>query len=130
MHRKPDVNQLPLKIASCPLAANSAVRTVGSFWRNTSPGRTLRRPMPNSFPKKTGGSPAKSSRLALGALILQERLGMTDRELVEQIAENPYLQSLLSKTAETQHSEINIYAGFRQEWAIFKFVPPVLSKTR
>ena len=45
------------------------------------------------------GSPAKSSRLALGALILKERLGVTDRELVEQIAENPYLQYFLGLTA-------------------------------
>jgi hypothetical protein len=44
------------------------------------------------------GSPAKSSRLALGALILKERLGVTDRELVEQIAENPYLQYFLDHT--------------------------------
>lgn len=44
------------------------------------------------------GSPAKSSRLALGALILKERLGVTDRELVEQIAENPYLQYFLGLT--------------------------------
>ena len=45
------------------------------------------------------GSPAKASRLALGALILKERLGVTDRELVEQIAENPYLQYFLGLTA-------------------------------
>ncbi len=45
------------------------------------------------------GSPAKSSRLALGALILKERLGVTDRELVEQIAENPYLQYFLGLMA-------------------------------
>ena len=41
------------------------------------------------------GSPAKESRLAFGALLLKERLGVTDRELVEQIRENPYLQYFL-----------------------------------
>jgi len=40
------------------------------------------------------GSPAKSARLALGALIVQERLGVTDREWVAQIAEPPYLPDL------------------------------------
>lgn len=38
------------------------------------------------------GSPAKKSRLALGALIIKEKLKLTDEETVEQIKENPYLQ--------------------------------------
>jgi IS5 family transposase len=31
-------------------------------------------------------------RMALGALIINARFGLTDEELVEQIKENPYLQ--------------------------------------
>jgi hypothetical protein len=38
------------------------------------------------------GAPAKSFRMALGALIIKEKLGISDRETVEQIKENPYLQ--------------------------------------
>lgn len=46
--------------------------------------------------KGTGmGAPAKSARIAFGALIIKERLGITDEETVEQIAENPYLQYFL-----------------------------------
>ena len=41
------------------------------------------------------GCPAKSARMALGALIIKERLGTSDRETVEQIGENPYLQYFL-----------------------------------
>jgi hypothetical protein len=41
------------------------------------------------------GPPAKSVRVALGALIIKERLGTSDEETVEQIRENPYLQYLL-----------------------------------
>jgi len=37
----------------------------------------------------------KSARIALGSLIIKERLGTTDRETVLQIAENPYLQYFL-----------------------------------
>jgi IS5 family transposase len=37
------------------------------------------------------GPPAKSFRMALGALIIKEKLGISDRETVEQIRENPYL---------------------------------------
>lgn len=38
------------------------------------------------------GAPAKPFRMALGALIIQQKLNITDRETVEQIQENPYLQ--------------------------------------
>ena len=41
------------------------------------------------------GCPAKSARMALGALLIKERLRTTDRETVEQITENPYLQCFL-----------------------------------
>jgi IS5 family transposase len=34
-------------------------------------------------------------RIALGALIVKERLGLTDEETVQQIRENPYLQYFL-----------------------------------
>jgi IS5 family transposase len=38
------------------------------------------------------GPPAMSVRIALGALIIKEKLGTSDEETVEQIRENPYLQ--------------------------------------
>ena len=38
------------------------------------------------------GAPAKPFRMALGALIIKEKLGTSDRETIEQIRENPYLQ--------------------------------------
>ena len=38
------------------------------------------------------GNDALSARVALGALIIKERLKLTDEETVEQITENPYLQ--------------------------------------
>ena len=44
-----------------------------------------------NFPTEKG-APAKSFRMALGALIIKEKLGISDRETVEQIRENPYLQ--------------------------------------
>ena len=43
------------------------------------------------FPSDTGNV-AKPFRMALGALIIQTKFQYSDRELVEQIAENPYLQ--------------------------------------
>ena len=43
------------------------------------------------FPSRTG-MPAKPLRMALGSLIIQKQYGYSDRELVEQIIENPYYQ--------------------------------------
>ena len=43
------------------------------------------------------GATAKSFRIALGALIIKEKLGISDRETVEQIQENPYLQYFIGQ---------------------------------
>lgn len=43
------------------------------------------------FKSKTGNV-AKPLRMALGALIIQKKFQYSDRELVAQITENPYLQ--------------------------------------
>lgn len=45
-----------------------------------------------NFKNKTAGQEAYSSQVAFGSLYIQRWLGFTDRELVEQIAENPYMQ--------------------------------------
>lgn len=50
------------------------------------------------FPKKVGNV-AKPCRMVLGSLILQLRLGLTDRELVNQLAENPYYQYFIGLRA-------------------------------
>jgi IS5 family transposase len=44
------------------------------------------------FAESGMGAPAIAARGALGALIIQEKLGLTDEEVVEQIRENPYLR--------------------------------------
>ncbi len=43
------------------------------------------------------GAPAKSFRMALGALLIKEKLHITDEETVEQISENPYMQYLIGR---------------------------------
>ncbi len=45
------------------------------------------------------GAPAKPFRMALGALIIKEKLGISDRETVEQIRENPYLQYFIGMSS-------------------------------
>ena len=44
------------------------------------------------------GAPALPFRMALGSLIIKEKLGISDRETVEQIKENPYLQYFVGQT--------------------------------
>ena len=41
------------------------------------------------------GAPALSVRVAFGAMVIKEKLGLSDEETVEQIRENPYLQYFL-----------------------------------
>jgi transposase, IS5 family len=53
-----------------------------------------------AFARKRGGDAGAGearagARIAMGALIIKERLATTDRETVEQIRENPYLQYFL-----------------------------------
>ena len=44
-----------------------------------------------SFPSKRG-RPAVNARMALGALIIQHKAKLSDRELVKEVARNPYYQ--------------------------------------
>ena len=62
------------------------------------------------------GAPAKSFRMALGALIIKERLGTSDAETVEQIRENPYLQYFIGMTSYTDASpfDSSMFVHFRQ----------------
>lgn len=62
------------------------------------------------------GANALPFRIALGALIIKERLRITDREAVEQIKENPYLQYFLgfSKFTHDEPFDASMYVYFRK----------------
>ncbi len=95
MYRKPYVNQLAFEDFVLPFGGKLRSANRWVILAKQIPWAVVETAYAQQFSKAAMGSPAKSSRLALGALILQERLGVTDRELVEQIAENPYLQYFL-----------------------------------
>ena len=68
--------------------------------------------------KSGQGPPAFSVRMALAALIIKERLGLSDEECVEQIHENPYLQyfcGLKQFTTETPFHP-TMYVHFRKRF--------------
>ena len=48
-----------------------------------------------NFASSGMGAPALTCRIALGSLIIKERLGITDEETAQNIQENPYLQYFL-----------------------------------
>jgi transposase, IS5 family len=52
----------------------------------------------SNFQSPSIGQKAYSARMALGSLIIKERLGLSDRETTLQIQENPYLQFFLGYT--------------------------------
>ena len=69
----------------------------------------------NQFSPKMG-APAKPFRMALGALIIKERLGTSDEETVEQIRENLYLQYFigLAKYTDRTPFEASMLVHFRK----------------
>ena len=74
-----------------------------------------------SFFSEGMGAPAKSFRMALGALIIKEKLGISDRETVEQIKENPYLQyfiGILSYSNDTPFDASSMLVHFRERIGI------------
>ena len=62
------------------------------------------------------GAPAKPFRMALGALIIKEALRISDRETVQQIKENPYLQYFigLSEYSHEAPFEASMMVYFRE----------------
>lgn len=68
--------------------------------------------------KSSLGPPAKSVRVALGALIIKERLSTSDEETVEQIRENPYLQYFLGykEYKDEQPFDSSMFVYFRKRF--------------
>jgi hypothetical protein len=72
------------------------------------------------FSQNPQGPSAKSARLALGALIIKERLGVSDEEAVEQIRENPYLQYFLGfhEFRDEAPFDPSMYVHFRKRFSL------------
>jgi hypothetical protein len=71
------------------------------------------------------GNDAYPARMALGALIIKERLKLTDEETVEQIRENPYLQYFIGfrEYTSTAPFDASLMTHFR-----IRISPEVLSR--
>jgi len=64
------------------------------------------------------GAPIVPARVALGALLIKERLGLTDRETVAAIQENPYLQFFIGWEEFTQEKpfDASLMVDFRKRF--------------
>ena len=98
MYRKPQSNQLAFEDFVVPFGGKLRRTNRWVILAKQIPWEEVEAAYARQFSQEDLGAPAKTSRLAFGALLLKERLGVTDRELVEQIMENPYLQYFLGLT--------------------------------
>jgi len=95
MYRKDDTNQLKFEDFYLPFSGKLRSDNRWVILSKQIPWQQIEQLYSDNFSDNNTGCPAKSARIALGSLIIKERLGTTDRETVLQIAENPYLQYFL-----------------------------------
>jgi transposase, IS5 family len=95
MYRKDDISQLKFEDFYLPFGGRLRSDNRWVILSKQIPWRQIEQQYSVNFSNNKAGCPAKSARIALGSLIIKERLGATDRETVLQIAENPYLQFFL-----------------------------------
>jgi hypothetical protein len=91
MYRKNDSDQLTFENFYLPFGGHLRGDNRWVILSEQIPWSHIEQVYGDLFPSDEG-CPAKSARMAFGALFIKERLGTSDRETVEQIRENPYLQ--------------------------------------
>ncbi len=91
MYRKEEQSQVSLENFKLPVLEKLSENNRWVIMASLIPWSDFEEEYASIFSEEIG-APAKSFRMALGALIIKEKLGISDRETVEQIRENPYLQ--------------------------------------
>jgi hypothetical protein len=95
MYRTHDKRQLELENFHLPFGGHLNPRNRWIQLTKLIPWEEFEEKYACHFSEEEKGAPAKPFRTALGALLIKEKLGITDRETVEQIRENPYLQYVI-----------------------------------
>jgi hypothetical protein len=91
MYRKSNQSELTSEKFELPVAIELSPDNRWVIMAQLIPWSDFESEYAQNFSEKMGAI-AKPFRMALGALIIKEKLGISDRETVEQIKENPYLQ--------------------------------------
>jgi IS5 family transposase len=94
MYRKSNPNQLKFENFYLPFNGHLRSDNRWVILAGQIPWQQIEQAYQNLFSEDIG-CPAITARIAFGALLIKERLGTSDRETVEQISENPYLQYFL-----------------------------------
>lgn len=94
MYRKDDPYQMAFQDFYLPFCGKLSGQNRWVVLADQIPWRQIERQYSKLF-SEDEGCPAKLARMGFGDLVIKERLGTTDRETVEQIRENPYLQFFL-----------------------------------
>ena len=95
MYKENDDNQIELDDFYLPFGGHLDPNNRWIILSQMVPWDKLEREYKKKLGNSNLGAPAKSFRMALGALIIKEKLQISDREVVEQIRENHYLQYFL-----------------------------------
>ena len=94
MYRRPDPDQLSFENFYLPFGGKLSAENRWVKLAELIPWEQFEALYAEQFDRQQG-APAKSFRVALGSLIIKERLKVSDEETIEQIRENPYLQYFL-----------------------------------
>ncbi len=115
MYRKSDRSELTPENFELPVAMQLSSDNRWVIMAELIPWSEFESEYAEKFSEKMG-APAKPFRMALGALIIKETLGISDRETVQQIKENPYLQYFigLSEYSNDSPFEASMMVYFRE----------------
>ncbi len=96
MYRKVDLPPTPPEKFELPFEGKLSQDNRWVIMANLIPWEEFEEEYAKNFAEEIG-APALPFRMALGSLIIKEKLGISDRETVEQIKENPYLQYFIGQ---------------------------------
>ena len=95
MYRKESKSQLKFEDFYTPFSGHLRKNNRWVKLAEMIPWEELEEKYAKQFAESGMGAPVKPFRMALGALIIKEKLGLSDEEVVEQIRETPYLRYLV-----------------------------------
>jgi hypothetical protein len=115
MYRKSNQSELTPEKFELPVSMELSSQNRWVIMAELIPWSEFEEKYAENFSEKMGAI-AKPFRMALGALIIKEKLRITDRETVEQIKENPYLQYFIgmSSYSNTTPFDSSLMVYFRE----------------
>ena len=92
MYQKPNYDQTDIYDFILPFGGHLDENNRWVILRRSINWKIIHEVYEKNFDNKDTGNVALSAEIAFGSLYIQRKLSLTDRELVDQISENPYMQ--------------------------------------